>query len=94
MHRSVCEICKTSWYIRSVESIRPRSSKHLLAVLGRSAMRKRELQILGRQLLDVWSPNIFRLFDFDHLENLVERSTWLAVILTELEAVSDSREWS
>jgi hypothetical protein len=30
-------------------------------------MRKREFQILGEELLDVWALNVIRLLEFDNL---------------------------
>ena len=36
-------------------------------------MRKREFEVLGDELLDVWSSDLFGGFDFDNLEDLFTR---------------------
>lgn len=33
-------------------------------------MRKRKFEVLGEELLDVWSSDICRLLDFDNFEDL------------------------
>lgn len=38
-------------------------------------MRKRELEVLGEELLDVWALNVIGLLELDDLEDLFER--WL-----------------
>jgi hypothetical protein len=38
-------------------------------------VRKRELEVLGEELLDVWALNVIGLLELDDLEDLFER--WL-----------------
>ena len=56
--------------IRLVESVWSGGGKDLLAALGWCAVRKRELQVLGGELLDVWAADVVDLLDLDDLEDL------------------------
>lgn len=58
----------------SVERRRPLRSKHLLVRLWGVAVRQRELEVLGEQLLDVRATHIIRLLDLDHLQDLQNTS--------------------
>lgn len=54
-------------------SSKGRRSSRRKEVLARglgNAMRKGEFEVLGKELLDVWSPNICGFLNFDDLENL------------------------
>lgn len=45
-------------------------SEDLLAGSLGDAVRKRELEVLGEELLDVWAADVLGLLDLDNLEDL------------------------
>ena len=53
-----------------VEGGRPLGGEDPLVDLRWGAMWEREFEVLGHQLLDVWSTYIIRLLDLNDLENL------------------------
>ena len=54
---------------RLVESSRPLRREDLV-VLGRCAVRQRELEVLGEELADVRAADVVGLLDLDDLEDL------------------------
>ena len=55
---------------RSVESRRSLSGEDLGASGFGNAVRKRELEVLGEKLLDIWALDIFGLFELNDLKDL------------------------
>lgn len=56
--------------MRLVEGVGTGSGEDLLAVLGWCAVRKRKLEVLGEELLDVWAADVVGLLNLDDLEDL------------------------
>lgn len=54
-----------------MEGAGPLGNKHLLCRALRHAVRQRELQVLGNELLDVRAADIGSLLEFDDLEDLM-----------------------
>lgn len=54
-----------------MEGAGPLGNKHLLCRALRHAVRQRELQVLGNELLDVRAADIGSLLEFDNLEDLM-----------------------
>lgn len=54
-----------------MEGAGPLGNEHLLCRALRHAVRQRELQVLGDELLDVRTADIGSLLEFDNLEDLV-----------------------
>ena len=55
----------------SGESGRSVGGKELLRCSLGDTVGQRELEVLGEELFDIWTPNIHRLFDFDDFEDLM-----------------------
>ena len=53
-----------------IESCRPLRSKDLLHRAWRIAMREREFEVLGDELLDIRTTDVLCLFDLDNAEDL------------------------
>lgn len=53
-----------------IERRRPLRNKQLLSQTLGNTVRKRELEVLGEELLDVWSLDVVGLFNLDDLEDL------------------------
>jgi hypothetical protein len=71
--------CKPLWFhpkpstpshTRSIESWWSFGGKELLANCLGDAVRKREFEVLGEELLDIWSLDVVGLLEFNNLENL------------------------
>ena len=58
------------WATSLVEGGRAVSGKDLLAGSLGNAVGKRELEVLGEELLDVWAADVLGLLDLDNLEDL------------------------
>lgn len=54
-----------------MEGAGPLGNKHLLCRALRHAVRQRELQVLGNELLDIRAADIGSLLEFDDLEDLI-----------------------
>jgi hypothetical protein len=57
---------------RSVKGGWSLSDKYLGAGSLRNAVRKREFEVLGKELLDVWTLDIIALLELDDLEDLIQ----------------------
>lgn len=64
---------------RLVESRWPCRGEDLGLVGFRYTVRKRELEVLGEELLDVWSADLIGVGDFDDLEDLegCQSAAWI-----------------
>jgi hypothetical protein len=56
--------------MRLVESVGASGGKDLLATLVWGTVRQREGEVLGGELLDVWSAEVVSLLNLDNLEDL------------------------